>query len=105
MPLNTATIKKRSASAPWKQKDNKAQKIIKEATPTELRSLDVEGVLRLFEALAMLPPRVYSNNDKAAIRKLKAHTQFQPVVKTPDFGVGLVKRARPSNLSTALARV
>jgi len=92
--LNTATIKKRLASAPWKQKDNEAQSIINKATPAELKSLDVEGILRLFEALAMLPPRVYSSNDKAAMRKLKAHTRFQPIVRTPDFGVDLVKKAR-----------
>ena len=104
MALNTAIIKKRLASAPWNQKDNEAQNIIKGATPAELKSLDVEGILRLYEALAMLSPRVYSANDAAAMKKLKINTQFQPVGKTPDFGVSLVKRARAgsSNIQSQL---
>jgi hypothetical protein len=96
MPLNTIIVKKRLASAPWKQKDNEAQNIINGATSSELKSLDAEGVLRLYEALVMLYPTVYSARDKAAMKKLATNTQFQPVKNTPDFGVNLVKRARLS---------
>lgn len=94
MPLNTTIIKKRLASAPSKQKDNEAQNIINGATFAELKSLDAEGVLRLYEALAMLTPRIYSARDAAAMKKLAINTQFQPVKNTPDFGVNLVKNAR-----------
>ena len=94
MPLNTTIIKKRLAPAPSKQKDNEAQNIINGATFAELKSLDAEGVLRLYEALAMLPPRIYSARDAAAMKKLATNTQFQPVKNTPDFGVNLVKNAR-----------
>lgn len=99
MALNTTIIKKRLASSPWKQKDNEAQNIIKEATPAELNRLDVEGILRLYEALAMLPPRIYSANDATAMKKLKFNTQFQSVAKTPDFGVGLVKKIRTGSFN------
>lgn len=94
--LNTATIKKRLASVPCKQKDNEAQNIINGATSAELKSLDAEGVLRLYEALAMLPPRIYSDRDAAAMKRLATHTQFQPVTNTPEYGVSLVKKARQS---------
>lgn len=104
MPLNTTIIKKKLASAPWKQKDNEAQNIINGATSAELKSLDAEGVLRLYEALEMLYPRVYSARDKAAMKKLASNTQFQPVKNTPDFGVNLVKKARlsQSNIQSQL---
>jgi len=94
MPLNTTIIKKRLASAPSKQKDNEAQNIINGATFAELKSLDAEGVLRLYEALAMLTPRIYSARDAAAMKKLATNTQFQPVKNTSDFGVNFVKNAR-----------
>ena len=104
MPLNTTIIKKRLASAPWKQKDNEAQNIINGATSAELKSVDAEGVLRLYEALAMLPPRIYSARDAAAMKKLATNTQFQLVKNTPGFGVNLVKNARLSqpNIQTQL---
>lgn len=94
MALNTSIIKSRLASAPQKQKDNEAQNIINGATAAELKSLDAEGILRLYEALAMLPPRIYSSRDKAAMKRLRTYTQFQPVTRTPAYGVGLVKKAR-----------
>jgi hypothetical protein len=94
MPLDTATITRRLAAAPSQQKDNEAQNIINGATPDELKNLDAEGVLRLFEALAMLPPRIYSSRDAAAMQRLKDNTQFQPVTNTPEYGVGLVTNAR-----------
>jgi len=94
MPLNTTIIKKRLAFAPERQKDNEAQNIINGATSVELKSLDAEGILRLYEALAMLPPRWYSSRDKAAMKKLTTHTQFQPLPRTPDYSVNLVKSVR-----------
>lgn len=62
-----------------------------------MKSLDAEGILRLYEALAMLGPRIYSSNDAAAMKKLATHTQFQPITRTPDFGITLVKNARKSS--------
>jgi hypothetical protein len=94
MPLNTATIKSRLSAASWKTKDNEAQNIINGAMPKEIKTLDAEGVLRLFEALAMSPPRIYSALDQAAMQKLATHTQFQPVARTPDYGVSLIKNSR-----------
>ena len=99
MILSTVIIKNRLASVPWRQKDNEAQNIINGATPAELKSLDAEGCLCLYEALAMLPPRIYSARDAAAMKKLATDTQFQPVTNTPDYGVNLVKSARPSQLN------
>ncbi|MCB2263475.1 MAG: hypothetical protein LGR52_11180 [Candidatus Thiosymbion ectosymbiont of Robbea hypermnestra] len=96
MVPNTAVIIQRLDSSPWIRRDNEAQKIIREAAPDELRYLDVGGVLRLYDALTG-SPGVYSARDAAAMRALKAHTQFQPVLKTPDFGVDLVKKARPDS--------
>ncbi|MEE9128505.1 MAG: hypothetical protein V3T84_00680 [Phycisphaerales bacterium] len=97
MALNTTIIKTRLASVPWGQKDDEARNIImKGATSMELKSLDAEGVLRLYEALALLYPRYYSADDRAAMERLGKDTQFQPVTKTPDFGVDLIKKARPS---------
>ena len=97
MALDATIIKKRLSSVPRIQRDNEAQNIIKEATPGELKRLDVESIMQLYEALTMLGPRIYSNNDASAIRKLKINTQFQPVTKTPDFGVNLVKKANPGS--------
>lgn len=94
MPLDTATIIRRLAAAPAQQKDNEAQNIINGATTDELKNLDAEGVLRLFEALARLPPRIYSSRDAAAMSRLRDNTQFQPVTNTPEYGVGLVTGAR-----------
>jgi hypothetical protein len=102
MPLDTSTIKSRLAAAEWKVKDNEAQKLINDASPGELFNLNAEGVLRLYEALAMLQPRIYSDNDKAAMKKLALNSQFQPIVNspgismTPDYGVNLIRNARQS---------
>jgi hypothetical protein len=98
MPLDTATIKSRLAAVSSNLKDNEAQKLINGASAAELKALDAEGVLRLYEALAMLPPRIYSALDQAAMKRLYTDSQFQPV-KTPDFGVSLVKGARPGQLT------
>jgi hypothetical protein len=93
MPLDTAEVKRRLSAAPSDQMDNEAQNIINGASSAELANLDVEGVLRLYEALALLPPRWYSSRDKAAMERLQANTQFQPVINTPDYGVDLVRNA------------
>ena len=79
MVLNASIIKKRFASVPWKQKDNEAQNIINGATFVELKNLDVEAVLRLYQALIMLSPRIYSANDAPATKKQRTKTQFQPI--------------------------
>ncbi len=93
MPLDTAEVKRRLTAAPSNQMDNEAQNIINGATSTELSNLDAEGVLRLYEALALLPPRIYSSRDAAAMERLKTNTQFQPVTNTPEYGVNLVRNA------------
>ena len=93
MPLDAAEIKRRLSTAPSDQKDNEAQNIINGATTAELTNLDVEGVLRLYEALALLPPRWYSSRDAAAVERLKTNTQFQPVTNTPEFGVNLIRNS------------
>jgi len=97
MLLNTATIKSRLAAVSRNSKDNEAQNIINGATPAELKGLSAEGVLRLYEALAMLPPRIYSARDRAAMKKLATHTQFQPITRTPDFAVGLIKNSKKTH--------
>jgi len=102
MPLDAAEIKRRLDAAPSNQKDNEAQNIINGATNSELGSLDAEGVLRLYEALAMLPPRIFSSNDKAALTKLRTNTQFQPVTDNLELAVNLIARARPNSDFTQL---
>lgn len=96
MVLNTSVIKQRLTSVPQNQKDNEAQNIINGATNIELKNIDAEGVLRLYEALAMLPPRFFSSNDRAALTKLRTNTQFQPVSNNLDLAIKLIKSARPS---------
>lgn len=99
MALDTATIIRRLNAAPSQQKDNEAQNIINGATAGDLTGVDAEGVLRLYEALAMLPPRIYSSRDAAAVALLKTHTQFQTVTSMPDYGVDLVRNARKTRNS------
>lgn len=99
MALDTATIIRRLNAAPSQQKDNEAQNIINGASTGDLTGVDAEGVLRLYEALAMLPPRIYSSRDAAAVALLKTHTQFQPVTSMPDYGVDLVRNARKTRNS------
>ncbi len=96
MALNAAVIKQRLDSSPWIQRDNEAQNIINGAEPADLKRLDVESILRLYEALTM-GVGYYSNRDAAAMNRLRAHTRFQPILRTPDFGVDLVKKARPDS--------
>ncbi len=96
MPLNTSVITQRLARVPSIQKDNEAQNIINGATNIELRNIDAEGVLRLYEALAMLPPRIFSSNDRAALTKLRVNTQFQPISNNLDLAINLIKKSKPS---------
>jgi hypothetical protein len=91
MALTTATIKTKLAAV--SEKDDEARNIINGATTADLASLDAEGVLRLYEALVLLPPRWYSSDDEAALTRLKTNTQFQPVTNMPDYGVDLIKNA------------
>ncbi len=93
MSLTTNMIKKRLTSVANNLKDNEAQNIINRASTSDIKSLNVESILRLYEALAMLPPRVFSNLDAAAMKRLRMHTQYQPVLFTPAYGVGLIKNA------------
>lgn len=102
MALNTAEIIRRLNAAPSNQKDNEAQNIINGATNFELRNLNAEGVLRLYEALAMLPPRIFSSNDRAALTKLRTNTQFKPVTNNIDTAINLIKNAKPSQQYTQL---
>ena len=93
MTLTTSIIQTRLAAASRNERDNVAQQIIASATSAELKSLDAEAVLRLYEALRMLPPLIYSDRDQAAMKRLAAESQFKPP-KTPEFGVDLVRAAR-----------
>jgi hypothetical protein len=102
MPLDTAEVKRRLSAAPSDQMDNEAQNIINGASTAELANLDAEGVLRLYEALALLPPRWYSSRDAAAMEKLRLNTQFQPVTSTPDYGVELVRNAGKTRNQTLI---
>ncbi len=90
MPLDTTEVIRRLGAAPSNQTDNEAQNMINGATTAELAALDAEGVLRLYQALVM---GWYSSRDIAAMVKLKADTQFQPVSNTPEYGVDLVRNA------------
>ena len=94
MTLDTNTIKTTLDAASWMETDDKARELIKNATPGELRSLDAEGVLRLFKALAM-GRGFYSSADDEAMERLATHSQFQKVT-TPDFGVNLVRNTLTS---------
>ena len=97
MALNATMVKSKLAAAASNQKDDVARNIVNGATSADIKSLDIEGVLRLYEALYMLPPRNYSSADQLAMKKLATNTQFSPVTKTPDFGVKLVKLERWAN--------
>ena len=103
MALTASIIQKKLAAASWTLRDNVAQDIINGATTAELKNLDAEGVLRLYEALG-LSGGWYSSRDSSAMKRLATESQFQPVKNTPDFGVGLVKRAAPgANIQTQLS--
>lgn len=97
MPLSTALIRSQLAAAPGHTKDNVAQKLIATASPTELKSLDVEGVLRLYHALVMCSPSWVSSRDSAALDRLAQYTQFQPMGKPLDNAISLIKRAKPQS--------
>ncbi|HED36039.1 MAG TPA: hypothetical protein ENJ08_17735 [Gammaproteobacteria bacterium] len=92
MTINTNIIKNELASSPLNEKDNTAQKIIKAATTTELRNLNSESVLRLYEALNMLHPRVYSQNDARAMEKLRTNSQYKPALNSLDEVIKLIKK-------------
>jgi hypothetical protein len=92
MPLDATIIRAKLTAASSNTKDNVAQSIINGASVAELKSLDVESVLLLYEALYLMAPRIYSDRDQAAMARLAANTQFQTAA-TPDFGVGLVRTA------------
>ncbi len=94
MTINTNTIKQELTSSPLNEKDNTAQKIIKAATTTELKNLNTEGVLRLYEALNMLHPRVYSTNDSRAIEKLRTNSQYKPALNSLDESIKLIKKTQ-----------
>jgi len=92
MALTNQTIKKRLASVSSNLVDNEAQEIVNKASSHELNQLDIEGVLRLFEALAITAPRIFSRLDKEAMNRLKQHSQFKPIANTLNFAVNLVKK-------------
>lgn len=96
MPLTTAEIARRLNAAPSNQIDNEAQNIINGVSNIELRNLDAEGVLRLYEALAKLPPRIFSSNDEAALTRLSVQTQFQVVTNHLGVAISLIRSARPN---------
>ncbi len=94
MTINTSTIKQELASSSLNEKDNTAQKIIKTATTTELKNLNTEGVLRLYEALNMLAPRIYSQNDARAMERLRTNSQYKPALNSLDEVIILIKNAK-----------
>lgn len=96
MILNASVIKKRLFSVPRNLKDNEAQNIISTATINELKGLDLEAVMRLYEALVLLPPKVYSNRDAAAVKKLKDNTRFRLIAPLLDNHIALIKKASGS---------
>jgi len=90
--LTTPIIKARLDAASWSQKDDEAQAMIAGATYQELYDLDLEGVLRLYDALTR-KPGWYDATDHNAVKKLSTAMKFhkQP---TPQFGVDLARAAR-----------
>lgn len=50
MSLTTSTIKARLTSVSNQLKDNEAQSMINDASLSDLKKLDSEGILRLYEA-------------------------------------------------------
>ncbi|WP_087017135.1 hypothetical protein [Thaumasiovibrio subtropicus] len=84
-------IKARLAQAPRNQKDNVAQEIIHSLSRSALKALSAEDVLRLFEALTQLRPRIVSQRDKAAVKVLASQTQFEKALFTPQLAVDSVK--------------
>lgn len=93
MALNAAAIKTKLGSVSWTSRDDEARNMINNASAAELKSLDAEAVLRLHDAMRGTGAW-YSADDKKAMQRLAAETQFQPV-KTPDFAVDIIKKARP----------
>lgn len=97
MALDAKTIKVKLDAVSWSQCDDVARTIINKATDAELRALDDQAVLLLYDALAGGTFNWGSQEDVDAWKKLVKATQFQPVARNPDYGVGLIQKAKPGN--------
>ena len=95
--LTTAQIRSLLNAAPGHTKDSAAQKLISAASPAEIRALDVEGVLRLYQALVMFSPSWVSSRDSAALDRLAQYSQFQPLAQPLSTAIALIKRAKPQS--------
>jgi len=99
MALDAATIKSKLDAVSWDKRDDTAVTIINAASEAEIGSLDDQAVLLLNDALVGGAISFRSEQDKEALKKLVKATQFQPVAANPDYGVGLIKAAKPGNLA------
>jgi hypothetical protein len=90
MALDATIVRAKLKTASYNTADDVARSMITSATAAELKSLDVEAVLLLYNALYA---GWYSAEDKAAMATLAAQTQFQPVT-TPAYCVDLVRAAK-----------
>lgn len=94
MALTTATIKSKLAQAGWSATDDVARSIVNGASAADLKSLDVEAVLRLYLSISS---GWLAAEDKAALALLRRHTQFQPIATVPDDAVAVIQAATRSN--------
>lgn len=99
MALDAATIKSKLDAVSWDKRDDTAGTIISAASDAEIGSLDDQAVLLLHDALVGGAISFRSQEDKDALKKLIKATQFQPVATNPNYGVGLIKAAKPGNLA------
>lgn len=90
MCIDAKIIKNKLMKAPTLQKDNVAQKIIEQSSPTDIKGFNVECILRLVEALTE-SPRIYSSLDGKAMAKLKDYSQYQPFNNSIKYAVSLIK--------------
>lgn len=99
MALDAATIKGKLDAVSWDKRDDTAGTIISGASEAEIGNLDDHAVLLLHDALVGGSISYRSQEDTAALEKLVKATKFQPVAANPDYGVGLIKAAKPGNLA------
>jgi hypothetical protein len=99
-PVNGQTIRTRLDAASWNQRDDEARSIISAATPAELYALDVEAVLRLYDALTR-KPGWYTDADHNAVKRLATGMKYQRQ-PTPQYGVDLARSARLGSSSVQL---
>jgi len=100
---DAATIKAAINNASWNKEDDIARGIVNSLRPDQIKALDAEAVLRLTYAIGV--GGWITQADIDALKRLKKHTQFQPVSNALVLAIKLLKNSAqtPGRVKTALS--